>query len=255
MSLRALARSVPNGFSMITRERSESPQVVEHLDHVGGRGRRHAEVVEQAASPAPSAASALSTAAFNPAGAARVRHVGEPAGELVPLLPAEGVAGELPAGLFGDRPELGVADLLHRDPDHPELRHQPRLEQPQQPRQQLAPGEIAGSAEDDYRLRGNVQATSLASAPRELPFRVDSGAAEWLFSPQPRFWGYLCCTAEGKFRVCMMPSRMLMSSTMSCRPAHSAWSLTSRASSTVRCALQISGRSRASLAYSRCVSA
>ena len=39
---------------MITRGALGEAAVGEHLDHVGGRGRRHAEVVEQAASPAPS---------------------------------------------------------------------------------------------------------------------------------------------------------------------------------------------------------
>src|SRR5215213_2840433 len=93
-----------------------------------------------------------------------VRDIGEPLGELVPLLAAEGVPGELAAGLFRDRPEATVADLLHRDPDHPKLRHQPRLKQPQQPRQQLPPRQVARGAEDDYRLRRNVHETSLASA-------------------------------------------------------------------------------------------
>ena len=80
----------------------------------------------------------------------------------MPLLAAEGMAGVLPAGLFGNRPEPSVVDLLHRDADHPELRHQPRLEQAQQPRQQLAPRQVAGGAEDDYRLRGNVHLTRVA---------------------------------------------------------------------------------------------
>ena len=49
---------------------------------------------------------------------------------------ATGVAGVLATGLFGDRPEAGVVDLLHRDADDPERRHQPGLEEPQQSRQQ-----------------------------------------------------------------------------------------------------------------------
>ncbi len=62
----ALSRSVPNGFSMITRERSGQPALAEHRDDVGRRRGRHAQVVQEARLLAPSSASAVATISARP---------------------------------------------------------------------------------------------------------------------------------------------------------------------------------------------
>ena len=145
-------RSVPKGFSMITCERSVRSRVGEHVDHFGGGGGRHAQVVEEVRVGAEQLDLVVDRR-LQRLRAVADRHVDDAAREFGPVVLGEVVAAELLAGVVDDLAELLVADLLDRGAEDAEFRHQRRLEEAQHPRQQLAFGEVAGRPEDDDQVR------------------------------------------------------------------------------------------------------
>ena len=86
LSSSALARSVPNGFSMMIRARSASPASPEGLDHVERRRGRDAQVVEAANRLGVVGQLALAPlhGSTEAVGALGLRDVAQQAGELLP---------------------------------------------------------------------------------------------------------------------------------------------------------------------------
>ena len=82
-----------------------------------------------------------------------LRHVGNPVGEVGPLLVGQFVAAERVDGLLGQCAELVVGEVLERGADHPDLRRKLRLHEVGHSGKQLAFGQVAGRAEqhDDVR--------------------------------------------------------------------------------------------------------
>ena len=94
----------------------------------------------------------------------------------MPVLLAEGVAGELAAGLVGEARGTRASSISSIEiADDPEFRHQPRLEEAQQPRQQLAAGEVAGGAEDDDHVRRQRRMLTASRLQRVLAERFGTG--------------------------------------------------------------------------------
>ena len=142
----ALCRSVPNGFSITTRDRSTRSASRSSLDHRRRRRRRHAQVVQ----PTHRAAQLL-LGDLDRLGEAfrsgRLRHVGEPLGERVPLLRGQRVVAELVHRLLGEAAERLLVVVLQRRADHLDVRRQGRQGQVREAGDQLAPGQVAGRAE------------------------------------------------------------------------------------------------------------
>ena len=175
LSCLALARSVPNGFSMITRERSiRSAAPSRWMTSVAAAGGTRGSGA--GGPPRPARLRPARPRRPTPPAPGRVRHVAEPARELVPVLLAEGMAGELAAGLARELAEFGVVDLLHRDADDPEVRHQIRLEEPQQAREQLPSRQVPGGSEDDDHMWRKRQGGSLARITYPAVARVRRGS-------------------------------------------------------------------------------
>ena len=148
----ALSRSVPNGFSITTREPVDEVGVPEHLDD-GQRGlRRDGEVVQTACVVAE-----LSLGLRDGGGqrrrAGRLRDVGEVVVEGVPLLGAQRMGAELLDRGPGERTELDVAHLLQGGADDADVGGELGDDEVGHARQQLAAGQVTGRAEQHHHVR------------------------------------------------------------------------------------------------------
>ena len=174
-SSRALAMSVPNGFSSTTLEPSARPGVPNQADHLAGRGGGDAEVVKPARlTPEPRLGARDRRG--QPGGAGRVLDVGEPSRrtprarrgrprrERTPCTPRVRARG------------TRVVERFERGADELELGHQAGAREVQDAGQQLAACEVTGGAEEDDRVRSrraHVKAARLPAArsPRPAPGR------------------------------------------------------------------------------------
>ena len=80
-------------------------------------------------------------------------------GEPLPLAVVELALAELRAGVAATLDELRGVHVLQRGADDPGVLEQARLGEPQQPGQQLAPGQVAGRAEEHDDVRGGHVST------------------------------------------------------------------------------------------------
>ena len=155
LSFFADARSVPNGFSMMIRDRSTSPASAELAYDGQGGLRRHAQVVQPADLPVGLLRElllGLGDGVGQRLRAVALPHEREPAGEVVPAGLVERPA-ELVDALPGELDEpLGV-EVVQRRADDPAVAEQPRLEQVQQTGEQLAASQVAGGSEQHDHVR------------------------------------------------------------------------------------------------------
>ena len=212
LSATADARSVPNGFSMMIRDRSTRPGRLELVDHVERGLGRDAEVVEAAyvarrrpARPRPRAPGRDGLAA------GRLRDVAEQRRERRPPLVGDLALAELLAGRPGELVELLVVEVLHRGADDPGVVEQVGLGQPQQPGQQLAAGQVAGRAEqhDDVRL-GHVLDGSHEVLPRYYRWSLRGSGRSSARSSRSAFHrdsAYSSATSERTVMPPPVPSR------------------------------------------------
>jgi hypothetical protein len=89
-----------------------------------------------------------------PVHAGVVWNVRQPPGEVLPLLLAEAVAGEVVCGAAGKRAKAVVVELVERGADDAEARrHQAGLGQVEQAGEELAAREVPGRSEEDDHVR------------------------------------------------------------------------------------------------------
>ena len=166
---------------MITRARSTSPASPRVSTTASGGARRDAQVVEPPRLPAEVVLGLLDRGRQR-GGAVALRDEPEPVGEgrpilVRPVLVERPVPHELPAGVEGERPEPVVVERVQRRPDDPVLREKAVERQPEQPRQELAPGQVAGAAEEDDDVRvGRPERTRSAGRRRRGRRRPRPGA-------------------------------------------------------------------------------
>ncbi|MEZ5184077.1 MAG: hypothetical protein R2702_19760 [Acidimicrobiales bacterium] len=121
--------------------------VGEHGDHLPGGGRGHAQVVEPAAVAAEVGLGPPDRAGQG-VGAVALGDVRDGGGELLPGRLVPGAPAELAAGVVGEGAEGVVVELLERGGDDPAPGHQPSPVEVEQAGEQLAPGQVAGAAEE-----------------------------------------------------------------------------------------------------------
>ena len=148
----ALARSVPNGFSMITRGPLDQPRLGQQADRRERRVGRHAQVVDPPALPAQRPLGGLDR------GAQRRRPCGKPYvveahRELRPGDVGHGAVAERVERLAGDGAKPVGVDVVERDADDAAAGDEPGARQVEQARQELAPRQVAGGADQDDHLR------------------------------------------------------------------------------------------------------
>ena len=149
----ALARSVPNGFSMMTRDRSTSSASASMLDDGAVRRRRDAEVMQP---PDVVAADLLLRLGHRLGQRLRgrpARDEGQPLLEVGPLQQRDLARGVLVAGMAGQVPEVLVAQLAGRAPDDPVIGHQPGDGEVEQARQELARRQVTRRPEQHDHVR------------------------------------------------------------------------------------------------------
>ena len=147
-----LARSVPNGFSMMIRLREHQVGLLEDLHDVERGLRRHAQVVQPVARPvAAGRLVGLVDDGLEPVGARLPGRPPEPLLELLPVLLLDLVRRELVDRPAGEVDEGVPVVLVEGGADDLEVAQQPGLEQVQQARQQLALGQVARGPDEDDR--------------------------------------------------------------------------------------------------------
>lgn len=80
-------------------------------------------------------------------------HVGEPAPEGRPVRRHDVTAGDLVTGPEGEGMKPVVVEVVEGGADDPVLGKQARLRETEQAREELAPGQVAGGAEQDDDMR------------------------------------------------------------------------------------------------------
>ena len=156
---RALARSVPKGFSMTMRESLDQVRLAQQLHRRQRRVRRHAQVVQ----PAALATEGLLGPAHGrrqAGGTGGQRHVVEPAAKALQsgslTLRVENSSSApraMPAKAVG-------VDVVERHADDAAARDEPGARQVVQAGQQLAPRQVAGGADQHDHL-GQLRTVSL----------------------------------------------------------------------------------------------
>ena len=192
----ALARSVPNGFSMMMRQRSTRSGLGQqpHRRQGGARAARSDSARGGSRRRAP--ARPRSTAALSAAGAGRQRHVVEGRGEGGPV----GLA--RPCGWRTDRApraaSLRKPSASMSSSDTPMMRQpgmKPGAAEVEQARQQLAPRQIAGRADEHDDLRDSAGRPARSSWPSCALGPVCSGR------PTPGSGrGHFWCVGDGAQR-------------------------------------------------------
>ncbi len=129
--------------------------LVELVDHVERRLGRDREVVQEAyVALDAELRRGLAHRVGQRVRSVSLRDVGEHRGEPLPLPVLELALAELGAGDPAQLDELRGVDVLQRRADDPGVLEQARLGQLQQPRHELAPGEVAGRTEEHDDVRG-----------------------------------------------------------------------------------------------------
>jgi hypothetical protein len=172
------------------------PRLTKAPHHALRRLRGHAEVVK-ATRRASQFPVRLRNRGREPGGSRAGRHEPQAPGERLPLGQLHGTPAELLARFAGEVPKAVVADLFQRRPHDAVLRHQAGAAKVQEPRQELAPRQVAARPEqhDDVRLQGRddrrfrvvrVESVHAPTLRREPP-KVFGRAEE----PQPPWCGHV----------------------------------------------------------------
>ena len=150
--------------------------LVELVDHVERRLGRHREVVQEAyVALDAELRRGLAHRVGQRVRPVALRDVGEHRGEPLPLPVVELALAELRAGVPAPLDELRGVHVLQRGADDPGVLEQAGLGEPQQPGQQLAPGQVAGRTEEHDDVRGGHRVDARAhKLPRYYALDGDS---------------------------------------------------------------------------------
>src|SRR4051794_19899939 len=151
-SATALFRSVPNGFSMMMRERSTRPASANRRTGRQGGIGRHAEIVHAPVLVAQFPLG-LGDRRLERVSARADRNVVQRLGKDGPVRVLHLSRGELIERLARDLAEAIGVDLVERDADDSATGDEPGARQVEQAGQQLAPRQVAGGAHEDNNLR------------------------------------------------------------------------------------------------------